>query len=44
MQRDVVDLAFGISEKLLGHSITDADTKKMADRLFDESLSGGKAS
>ena len=35
MQQDVVNLAFGISEKLLEHSITDADTKRMADRLFD---------
>ncbi len=40
MQQDVVDLAFGISEKLLEHSITDADTKKLADRLFDSRVSG----
>ncbi len=40
MRQDVVDLAFGISEKLLEHSITDADTKKMADRLFDSCLDG----
>ena len=35
MRQDVVDLAFDISEKLLEHSITDADTKKLADRLID---------
>ena len=43
MRQDVVELAFGISEKLLEHSITDADTKKMADRLFDDGLSGGES-
>lgn len=43
MQDEVVDLAFGISEKLLEHSIRDADTKKLADRLFDERTGGGKA-
>lgn len=40
MRRDVVDLAFEISEKLLEHSITDDDTKKMADRLFDSRVGG----
>lgn len=40
MRRDVVDLAFDISEKLLEHSITDDDTKKMADRLFDSRVGG----
>lgn len=40
MRRDVTDLAFDISEKLLEHSITDADTKKMADRLFDSRIGG----
>ena len=43
MRQDVVELAFGISEKLLEHSITDADTKKLADRLFD-SCAGGEGS
>ena len=38
MQSDVVDLAFGISEKLLERSVRDADTKKMADRLFDSRI------
>ena len=40
MREDVVDLAFDISEKLLEHSVRDADTKKMADRLFDSCLGG----
>lgn len=40
MRQDVMDLAFGISEKLLEHSITDEDTKRMADRLFDSSVGG----
>ena len=40
MRQDVVDLAFDISEKLLEHSITDDDTKKMADRLFDSRVGG----
>ena len=40
MRQDVVNLAFGISEKLLEHSITDEDTKRMADRLFDSCVSG----
>lgn len=35
MRQEVVDLAFGISEKLLEHSVRDADTERMADRLFD---------
>ncbi len=43
MQEEVVDLAFDISEKLLEHSIRDADTKKLADRLFDERTGGGEA-
>ena len=41
MQQEVVDLAFGISEKLLAHSVRDEDTERMADRLFD-SLTGGE--
>ncbi|MGN0636080.1 MAG: ATP synthase F0 subunit B [Acutalibacteraceae bacterium] len=41
MQGDVVALAFDISEKLLERSVRDADTKKMADRLFDSRLNGG---
>lgn len=41
MQEQVVDLAFGISEKLLAHSIRDDDTKKLADRLFDSRTGGG---
>lgn len=41
MQAQVVALAFDISEKLLERSVQDADTKKMADRLFDGSLNGG---
>ena len=40
MQSDVVDLAFGISEKLLARSIRDADTEKLADRLFDSRIEG----
>lgn len=40
MRQDVVDLAFDISEKLLEHSITDDDTKKLADRLFDSRVGG----
>lgn len=41
MQGEVVSLAFDISEKLLERSVQDADTKKMADRLFDSRLNGG---
>lgn len=41
MQSDVVDLAFGISEKLLERSVRDADTEKMADRLFTQCLEKG---
>ena len=40
MQDDVVDLAFGISEKLLERSVRDADTEKLADRLFDSRIEG----
>lgn len=40
MQGEIVDLAFDISEKLLARSVRDADTKKMADRLFDDCLGG----
>ena len=40
MQGDIVDLAFGISEKLLERSVRDADTNKMADRLFDSRIEG----
>lgn len=43
LQGDVVDLAFGISEKLLERSIRDADTQKMADRLFDDCIGGEEA-
>ncbi len=43
MRQDVVDLAFDISGKLLEHSITDADTKRMADRLFDSCVNGGES-
>ncbi len=41
MQSDVVELAFDISEKLLERSVRDADTQKLADRLF-ESCTGGE--
>ena len=44
MRREVVDLAFGISEKLLAHSVRDADTERMADRLFDGMTDGEDAS
>ena len=40
LQGDVVDLAFGISEKLLARSVRDADTEKMAERLFAQKLEG----
>lgn len=43
MQSEIVDLAFGISEKLLSRSIRDADNEKLADRLFD-SCTGGETS
>lgn len=41
MQGEVVALAFDISEKLLERTVQDADTKKMADRLFDSHMNGG---
>ena len=44
MRSEVVDLAFGISEKLLAHSVRDADTERMADRLFDGMTDGEDAS
>lgn len=41
MQGEIVALAFDISEKLLEHSVRDADTNKLADRLFESELNGG---
>lgn len=40
MQGEIVDLAFEISEKLLEHSVRDADTDKLASRLFEDHLNG----